>query len=623
MGKQKWSDPKLVWEQYRNGANYKSGLGQRGLYDQSRVNERFYSGDQWHGARTGDRPLVRYNVVKRIGDYKMAMVGGANIAVNYTAEGVPSTLDIRQAAEEQRKAMKKQIGYPMAIDPTDTANTPLTAVDINLVTQAMTDYFRTTAERVKLDDLKNSALRKAYITGTGILYTYWDERVETGLYADEGRTSPIRGDIRCEVLDVENVYFGDPSRDSVQEQPYILIVQRRRLDEVQREARRNRQDPDSIKPDEDTSYMAGDRSDEKLQDDKQVTVITKLYKEWSDDGERYRILAVRTTEGGTVRAAWDTKLQLYPLAKMNWETRANCAYGDSEITHLIPNQIAINRGVTASVWAMMMLGMPITVVNGDVIQEPVTNEPGQVIRVYGGTAKDAITTVTPPNFNPQFENMISSLISNTLTQSGANDAALGDIRPDNTSAIMAVREAATMPMQLLQNRFYSFLEDLGRIWADFWVNMYGKRALKIEDEDGDWYMPFDGERYRNVLMNVKIDVGQAGLWSEIQAQQTLDNMLANQLITPMQYLERLPKNGAIPNVTGLIEDLKNQQAAKQPSPQGAGGGAPEEVPPMPQDGGMDLEAAIASLPPEYQQALANMSPEQRKAVLAQMQGQVG
>lgn len=45
---------------------------------------------------------------------------------------------------------------------------------------SLTDYFKTTAERVKLDDLKEQALRNAYISGSGVLYTYWDDRIQTG-----------------------------------------------------------------------------------------------------------------------------------------------------------------------------------------------------------------------------------------------------------------------------------------------------------------------------------------------------------------------------------------------------------------------------------------------------------
>ena len=116
------------------------------------------------------------------------------------------------------------------------------------------------------------------------------------------------------------------------------------------------------------------------------------------------------------------------------------------------------------------MGMPIMIVNGDIITQPITNEPGQILKVFGGVAdvQMAARYLNPPNFSPNFDNNISSLIANTLTQSGANDSALGDVNPENTSAIIAVREAATMPMQTVQNRFYAFLEELARIWAEFW-----------------------------------------------------------------------------------------------------------------------------------------------------------
>ena len=65
-----------------------------------------------------------------------------------------------------------------------------------------------------------------------MLYTYWDDSARTGQFADEGKKEAIRGDIACEVLDVENVYFGDPTLDDVQDQPYILIVGRETVEKL-------------------------------------------------------------------------------------------------------------------------------------------------------------------------------------------------------------------------------------------------------------------------------------------------------------------------------------------------------------------------------------------------------
>ena len=552
MSTLKWDSPIRIADEYAAGCSYKAGLGRRGLFEQCKVNERFYIGDQWHGINaSAERPLVRENIIKRIGDYKMSVIGSNPVAVSYSADGVPNTLDTQERIGQLRA------GLAGGLMPTE----PITAdEEINLVMTALSDYFRVTAERLRFDELKSKVLRQAYIAGTGLLYTYWDDRLQTGLYADEAHTVPIRGDIRCEILDIENVCFGDPANDNLQEQPYILVAQRRRIDDIRLEMKRLGRSAaaEELKPDDFTAGGEGDQADGK------ATVITKFYREWDKTGQTSVIKAVRVCGKVVVRPAWELGVRLYPIAKFEWEPRRRCIYGESEITHLIPNQIAINRMVTASVWAVMMMGIPMMVVNGDVVQQKVSNDPGQVIRVYGSAedVNSAIRYVQPPNFSPQFDANISSLISNTMSQSGANDAALGNMNPNNTSAIIALREAATMPMQTMQNHFYAFVEEVARIWAEFWVTQYGPRSLKIEDDSGIWYLPFDGRRFANVIISVKADVGASTLWSEAQSVQTLDNLFERQVITPLQYLSRLPK-GTVPNLSGLLRELKETPPADE------------------------------------------------------------
>ncbi len=618
MNDKKKVTPQSVWQEYESGRRFKSGLGDLGMYEQNRRNERFFVGDQWHGAKCGgERPLVRHNVIKRIGDYKMAVVGAAPLSVVYSAEGVPNTLELREQVRQHRE-LRRMGQQPQSVDE---------AVEIDLVMSALSDYFKVTAERVKLDDKKTQVLEDAYIGGTGYLHTYWDGEVHTGLYADDAHTAPIRGDIRVETLDVENVYMGDPMTADVQAQPYVLIVQRKSVKELRALARKNGVSEamlDEIAPDTELSFMAGDRSDHEPQDAKKATVITRLWKTTDKDG-RVTVKGVQVCKTLTVRREWDLGVRLYPIAAFSWQKRKNCAYGDSEITHLIPNQIAINRMLTASVWAVMMMGIPMTVVNGDVVQQEITNDPGQVLRVYG-SAEDvgsAVRYVNPPQFSPKFDENIQSLISNTLTQSGANDAALGNMRPDNTSAIIAVREAATMPMQMVQNRFYSFVEDIARIWAEFWIMKYGARSLKIEDGGGVWYLPFDGEQYKDFVISAKIDVGAAGLWSESQTIATLDNLLAAQVITPMQYLQRLP-SGVVPNVQGILQEMQQTQAAPMQGAPTSEGMPPEgdsaalpTVPTEPEQApsGDPMEGVLSMLPPEYQQQLLQLPKEQQQAIL--------
>lgn len=554
------TDAKNIFGEYKNGTEFKASIGEKGIFEQSKINERFYVGDQWYGAKCGnDRPLIRRNIIKRIADFKLSSIAPAPIAVSYSAEGIPDNSGLKEKITEYRDGIKAGADF---VDETDDA-------EISVIMSVLSDYFRTTAERVKFDALKEKALRNAYISGTGIAFTYWDGQIKTGLYADKQKQQAIKGDIAFEILDVENVVFGDPNCESVQKQPYIIISQRLNCETVKREARRNRikaEDIEQIKPDNADIYCtnAGTRGEEEPTDSRRVTVLTKFYKEWDEVGENYRVMCVKCCEKAYVRKPWDTGLRMYPIAKMCWSNRKSSAYGDSEITYQIPNQIAINRAISAEVWAIMSTGLPKTVVNGDVITGSITNNPGEVIKVFG-TNEDvagAIRHISPPPFSNQLIGAIDNLANNTLSDNGANDAALGNIRPDNAAAIIQMREASLQPMQLYQNAFYSFIEDIARIWCDFWLHLYGDRQLKIEEKEGSFYIPFHPKRYENLLITARIDVGSSPVWNVPTQVAMMDGLRKAKIVNDIQYLERLP-DGVIPDKMGLIQEKKEGLGAQK------------------------------------------------------------
>ncbi len=591
------TEPRDIFSEYEQGNSYKSSIGDNGLFEQTKMNERFFVGDHWYGAQCGNkRPLIRRNIVKRIGDYKISSIGAAPVAVNYSADGIPNTADLK---DEKAQIREQMLQGEM---PTESFPPP---AEVAVITDALNQYFKTTAERLKFDSQKEIILRNAYISGTGIGYTYWDDSIDTGLYADEGRTTKIKGDIVHEIIDVENVVFGDPNDSRVQTQPFIIIAQRRYLDDVRREARLNKQNDAAIKADGSSEYNSGVRGENEPADTKRVTVITKLYKEYSVDDKGYTVKAVRVTKNAVVRPPWDLGLTRYPIAVMFWESRNSSAYGDSEITYLIPNQIAINRMLTAQCWSALSVGMPKVIVNGDIVDTEITNDPGQIIKVYGNSEDvvSAIRYVSPPYFANQYINAINDLASNTLGDSGANDAALGNVKPNNAAAIIQMREAALQPMQLKQNAYYAFVEDTARIWADFWVNKYGNRSLKVDTENGTEYIPFEADRYKSLVLTAKVDVGASTLWSEAIVISTLDALRQAQIIDDIQYLERLPK-GLIHNLTGLIEAKKGQiQAAaqQQSNKQGV------------------LQEFMSQYPEQYEQYL-QLPPEEQELLLQKHSG---
>ncbi len=512
--------PIEIFEEYQKGSDFKSSIGSKGIYEQSKINERFFIGDQWYGAKCGnDRPLVRHNIIKRIGNYKISQILGSPISVSFSAEGIPTTLK-------------------SGVSNSDSAKYD----EINRVMSLFKSYYKTTAERVRLETLNEKALREAYVSGTSVLYTYWDSTVATGLYADKEHKTKIKGDICCEILDIKDIVFGDPYTEDLQNQPYIIISADKDVEAVLREARIYGADIATLK-----------RIEESANDGK-VTLFTRLYKGYKADGS-YSVKCIRVTENAIVRKEFDTELRLYPLALFSWDKRSSMIYGESEITYLIPNQIAINRMITANVWSAMTTGMPIMLVNGDTVGEKITNDPGQIIKVFGSNedVAGAVKYISPPAMSESFERSIDSLIENTLTQSGANEVALGDSRADNAAALATMRDAALLPLQMIRTRFYTYCEDIARIWADFWVTYYGNRPLKTKDKSGIYYEEFNAEQYRDLPVRVSIEIGNSAVYSDKERTELLLTMLEKGIINREQFLKRLP-DGAVIDRRELLEE---------------------------------------------------------------------
>ena len=597
MEKQKIT-PKEIFAQYKSAVDYKNGIGEKGLYEQAKINERFYVGDQWYGCKAGnDRPLARNNLIKRCGEYKMSNITAQPISVTYSAEGVNNLFDDDSRKEKDIVKFGMMQGEVPPEEPQEA--------EISIITEALSDYFRITAERIKFDGKKEQVLRNAYIAGTGVLYTYWDETIETGLYADESRNTAIKGDIAVEVLDIENVSFGDPNNNDVQSQPFIIIAQRLDVEAVRREARKNkRSDWEQIVPDGCENYNAGDRGEEEPAESRRVTVLTKFYKEYDKSESSYVIKAIKVTEKAVVRNSWELKGKLYPFSIFSWERRRSSIYGESEITYLIPNQIAINRLLSAAVWNQTMTGFSHLLVNGNVISDKVTNNPGQIIKVYGdmNDVAGAMRYVTPPQVSNAMQNFVDALATSTLVGAGATDASLGSLRIENASALIQMREAALQPLQIYMNRFYEFIEDTARIWADMWVNCYGDRKLRVEDTDGVNYIPFVAERYRNLLLVARVDVGSATMYSDSVSVDMLFRFYEMGVIDKAQLLDRIPK-GIIYNVEGLKKDMQNSQVP------GMMPGSEDEV----------MQRMAQNFPEQYAQ-YQNMSPEEQAQVNGVMGG---
>ena len=527
---------KQIFTEYENANNFKASMGTKGLYEQSRINERFFIGDQWYGANCGnDRPLVRHNIIRRIGDYKISFLLNEDTRLKYSAAGVFSTAEQKRRLGEIKKQLS--LGEIKGVDTLEAEN------ENPLMLWAMSQYANTVAGRVGFSAILEQVLRNAFISGTGLLYTYWDTDVDTGLYT-KNTGHRIKGEIACQALKIENVCFGDPYCETIYDQPYVIIASHMNAQEVVVRARRFGASATTLARIENCAVNG------------KILVLTRLFKE-NVDGETH-IFAIQVCRGGIIRNTWDTRLHRYPLAKFSWDKRGECPYGESEITYLIPNQIALNRMITANVWSGMSSGMPIMLVNGDTVTGEITNDPGQIIKIYGSNedVSNAVKYISPPDFADKFQGTVDSLIKNTLNQSGANEAALGEMEANNATAIQRLNTAAMLPLAAMRKRYHAFLEEVALIWADFWMTQYKNRELEIVDENGMWYLPFDSARYKNLKLYARIET--VDLTDGERLVEVLNKLYDRGEIDAKTYINSLPDN-VLGDKQELIYALKENE----------------------------------------------------------------
>lgn len=578
-----------IVNKHKLSADYKASLGENGLFEQTQKNERFYVGDQWLGKTTqSNLQLIVRNFIKRILKYQSAQLISNPLTATFSAEGVPSF----QSQLGYEKANQAVEGLQEGV--TDEFDNLSSEEKANLTFNYLSKYYESTAERLKLNQKFAKMCKNAQISGTGCIYAYWDDNVKTGLFIDGDSKVPIIGDVEVEVIDaIQQVDFENPACEDVQKQDYIIISKKVTVEEAKRIAKANglsEEEISKIKSEESSDYYSYER-DENLTSEtvKRTTVYTYFFKEYSDNGTDFEIHAIQATSEVIIKPEWNLQIRRYPIALFRWEERENCIFGDSEVTYLIPNQIAVNKMSTASYWSAQLTGMPIMVIDKTKVSGTITNQPGQIweFNSADGNINNSVGYIQPPPISTALSSNTNDIIQDTMQLMGANDTALGNMRADNSSAIIALLEAANAPMQVVKERFIQSIDDIVRIIAEFWVAFYGQRKLKIQDKSGNWYIPFDSSEFSDYVISVKIDVGSDGIWSKKQEIELLKYLFESGVINGKQFLEKT--GSMIRDVNGLIREIEQIQSqnAKQVDPVSAIG----ELTPQEQEqfGNLDFE----------------------------------
>ena len=366
------------------------------------------------------------------------------------------------------------------------------------------------------------------------MYFCFDPDVENG--------QPVKGEIQAEVVENTRVHFGNPNQRDPQKQPWIILSRRMLLEDARALAERWGADPEALRPDQEAFH---NRYDSYTGD--KVTVLTHFWR----DRTTGSIFCCESAERGMLRPPYDTGLRRYPLIWLSWDFVQDCYHGQSLITGPIPNQNFINKIFALTGVSLLTTAFPKVIYDKNRLRSW-DGSVGTAVAVAGGV--DGVAQVmAPAAVNPQIAQFMELCMDKTQSFLGASEVALGEGRPENTSAILALQRAANTPMETTKQNLYQAVEDMGRIFLDMMAARYGSRWVQAPGREE--LALFDFSVLRQLPLNVKLDVGASSYWSEIASMQTLDNLLLHDKITLLQYLERIPQ-GYVARKQELMDQLQ-------------------------------------------------------------------
>lgn len=505
-----------VWRDFEKGRMYNR---RKGIYDDTEKNYDFYYGNQARYLKIGKETPVVLNIIKSIVKYKLGVVNSNAYAIVFN----PNFYD----ADTERDMLE-------------------------VLCRELSKHANKVWELQQVGSKIKECVKDSCINDEGIVHNYFDKNKQ---------------EIVTEVIDKNNIYYGNENDSDIQLQPYIIISYRKPVTQAREEARLlgiPEEKIELITTDGETLEQAGYKS-ETDEVNPMCIVLLKYYKK---NGIVYYTRAVKSVE---LESNISTDMELYPIAHMPWEDVKGSSRGIGAVRNVIANQIEINKIATRRALAVKLSAFPKLVANDELVRNiDSLDKVGSTIRIKGGATVDDVKKqvgyLNPANMSTDAKNLQQDLANDTKDLEGAGDVATGSVDPTQASgkAILAVQQATQQPLNEQVETYKKFIEDIARIWFDMW-RAYMVDGMKImmeqPNERGEKVeVPYTvtNEMLNKLKPNIKVDITPQSPYDRYAQEQSLENLFMNQKITFEEYVEALPEGSSMPK-TVLEKIIKKRE----------------------------------------------------------------
>ena len=502
---------------------------------------RFYKGDQWHGANLGDVPKVQYNFIKPIVNYKTSSLDSYEYQIIFNPNNYED--------EAKQKRMEE-------------------------LCKVLNTHISIIWELKHMETILRKTKKLGAITGEDILYFYFKKNNNNKTDNGEMIDDVANGEFEVERINTTDICYGNENDPKIENQPYIIIKQRKPLLAVQNEARANGLSEDliiNIATDKEKTEEAGDMAQYEVDDN--VLCVTKFYK------KNGTVHCIKSTRSIVYQEEKDLGLKYYPIAHYLWDDDIGNARGIGEVEYLIPNQIEVNKTLVRRVAILVMIAYPKLVVNTDKIKNvQALNKAGATIELSGGidNINNYLGYIQPTQTSPEATALQNELISMTRELANASDIATGAINPEQASgkSVLAVQQAAQQPLNEQLYRYKELLEDIGNIIFDIWrtYNVNGMKMYKKQDkkdlakiDDGVYEYQLESitnKELEELKPYIRIEETPRTPYDRLAQEQSYENLLVKNLISFEEYVELLGEDSSM-NKRQLVKLIKKRQAKQE------------------------------------------------------------